>query len=114
MLMDKSEPERERGPGRDRHRRRLAVHDELGARFWRVKSRQDLDQRRLTRAVLAQKPVHFARHDVESDVIERESAPEALGKVSNGERRRRVRRAPSFQAYFSFHSFAYPSTCWSP
>lgn len=114
MLVDKSKPERERGAGWDRHWRRVAVHEQLGARFGRVKSCQNLDQRRLARAILAQKPVHFAQHDIEGDVIERQRAPEALRKVSNSERRRRIRRAPPFRTYFSFHSFAYPSTCWSP
>jgi hypothetical protein len=78
MLVHKSEPEQERGAGRDRYWHRLAVHDQLGSRLGRVKSCQNLDQRGLARAVLAEKPVHFARHDVEGDVVKRQGAPEAL------------------------------------
>ena len=111
MLVHKSEPEPVRGAGRHRHRHRLAVHRQLGARLGRVKSCQNLDQRRLARAVLAKKPVHFAPLDVEGNVVEGQGAAEALRKVSDSERRRRPRRAPSLRTYFSFHSLAYPSTC---
>ena len=54
-------------------RERLAVDPRLTvARVGLVVAGEDLDQRRLAGTVLADERVHFARGDVEADIVERD------------------------------------------
>ena len=48
---------------------------------------RDVHQRRLASAVLAEKRVHLAGHDVERDIVERGDAVEVLADAAHGERR---------------------------
>ena len=59
---------------------RLAAQMDRSARR-PVKAGDDLDQRRLARAVLAEQHVHFARAHVEIDAIERERAGKLLREI---------------------------------
>ena len=59
----------------------------------RNRAGEDLDQRRLARAVLAQQGVHFAAPQIEVDVLQRGDAAIFLGDVSHRQERRfRLRR----------------------
>src|SRR4051812_35829625 len=114
MLVDEGEPEADRGSGRDRQRHGAAVHGELGTGLGRMEPGENLDQRRLARAVLAEQAMDLPRQDVEGDVVQGKRTAEPLGEMAKGERRGCPRRPFPGCAYFSFHSLAYPSTCWSP
>jgi hypothetical protein len=46
-----------------------------------VHAGNDLDQRRLARAVLAEENMHLARLHVEIDAVERERTGKLLGKI---------------------------------
>ena len=48
-----------------------------------VDAGEDLDQRRLAGAVLAEQRMHLAAPDVEVDVVERQRAGEALGQAAD-------------------------------
>jgi hypothetical protein len=61
----------------------------------------DLDQGRLTGAVLADQRMNFARRELQRNVVERGNTREPLADVLNGEARRscsrRAHRAPSIE-----------------
>ena len=86
-----------------------------------MEARENLDERRFARAVLAEKPVDFARQDVERRAVQRPGAAKSLADVGEAENRRPLRSGPGgFQtcsgvrapvtssAYCSFHSL------WKP
>ena len=57
------------------------------ARVGRVVGREQLDERRLARAVLAHERVHLARRDVELDVVQRPRPGEGLRQVADVQHR---------------------------
>ena len=59
----------------------------VGARVGRVIGREQLDERRLARAVLAHERVHLTRRDVELDVIQRPRPGEGLRQVADAQHR---------------------------
>ena len=64
----------------------LLAEDEDLAGVGLVKAGQDLDQRRLAGAVVADQPEHLARSEVERDVLERCHHTEALADVLDADR----------------------------
>ena len=68
----------------DRHRRALEK-DFPG--ILRVRAAENLHQRRLARAVLAEEHVHFARAEVEIDAVERNDAGERFANAAHLQRR---------------------------
>ena len=71
-------------PARTTPRDRAAVKGEL-ALVWAVHPADDLDERRLARAVFAEQRVHLTGSDLEVRVDERSGRPEALGHVGERE-----------------------------
>ena len=97
--------------GRERQRHRLAMHDQLAPGSGSWKPGEDLDQRRLARAVLAEQAVHLA---AARRAGRRRPAPGRRRSASRGSRCRGERRgAPSGRPasaalLSSCHSFAIP------
>ena len=85
MLVDEGQPEPLGRACRQRQRHTLAVDQQFRARLRRMKAREDLDQRRFAGAVLAEEAQHFARHDIERDVVERLRAAETLREMPQRE-----------------------------
>ena len=56
----------------------FAVEAHLATLVGRVEAGEDLDERRLAGAVLAEKPVNLSRHHVEAHVAQRAGAAEGL------------------------------------
>jgi hypothetical protein len=71
---------------RERQRNLSAANLKVAPRIRRVKARQDLDQRRLPRTVLAEKAMHLAGSDFERSPIEGLLAPEGLAQVPKPKR----------------------------
>ncbi len=69
---------------RPRERDRLAVEAQLTA-VRAEGAREDLEQRRLAGAVLADERVRLARRDVEADAAERAHGAERLAEVAEGD-----------------------------
>ena len=69
-----------------RERLRRSTHASTRRRVGLVVAGEDLDQRRLAGAVLADERVHFARGDIDADVVERDLARERLRQVLDSER----------------------------
>ena len=81
-------PRRVLSPG-VRCSKRLSVNDDRAALLGRLHAGNDLDQRRLARAVLADQAMDLARLEAEVDVAERVNAAESLGNVAEFEERHR-------------------------
>jgi hypothetical protein len=90
---------------RERQRNLRAADLEAASGVRRVKAGEDLDERRLAAAVLAQKAVDFAWSDFKRRVIEGLLAPEGLAEVPKP-KRRDGRRRRGGHAYWSFHRSA--------
>src|SRR5262249_40797524 len=69
-----------------------AVDDDQRLAISVVKARQDLDQRRLARPVLAKQAMHFAMADSQTDFVERFDAAEALVEPVNLQNDSRIQR----------------------
>jgi hypothetical protein len=89
--VDEADAELPEQPGRQRQRDGPAGDLEL-ALVRAVEARQDLDQRRLAGAVLAQQAVDLACPDLKVDGAERLDAAEVLGEPASGQRGRPVGR----------------------
>ncbi len=81
VLEDEGQPGVAEPAQGDRQRHRLVVHAQLAAGFGLVVAGQDLDQRRLARAVLTQQRDDLSKSDVEVDAAQGPLAGEALGEA---------------------------------
>jgi hypothetical protein len=83
---------------RERQRNLCAADLEAASRVGRVKTGENLDERRLAATVLAQKAVDFAWSDFKRRVVEGLLAPEGLAQVPKPKRRygRRRRGADAY------------------
>ena len=89
--MHEADAELPEQPGRQRERDRPPGDLELTV-VRGVEARQDLDQRQLARAVLAQQAVHLAGADPEIDGVQGLDAAEVLGEPASGQRGRPLGR----------------------
>ena len=87
VLVDEAQPQRGELARRQRQRHRLAVDLQL-ALVGRVEAGQDLDERRLARAVLAEQAVDLAAVDRQVDVVERPRTAEGLRQSAQRDDRR--------------------------
>ena len=98
ILVDEGKADHARPAERHRERHVDAVQPQLAARLGLVVAGEDLDERRLAGAVLAQQRDDLAGVDRDVDAAERLEGAEALGEVPRLERRRPARsRAPPDQ-----------------
>ena len=101
ILMDEGD-----GQGIDAGADGMPVKDDL-AGIGRVDPRQDLDQRRLARAILAEQRMDLARPDVEIHMVESQRAGKALGQA------RRRREADRWRSPFQ-ELLGFSHRCSSP
>jgi len=87
---------------RERQRNVGAADLQTASWVWRMEPRQNLNERRLARTVLAEKAVHLARRDFERSLVEGLLAPKGLAQVPEP-KRRNGRRARASHSYWSFH-----------
>ena len=108
MLMDKRQTFALGRTWRHRQLHHLAMDLQLRSRLGHVKAGQDLDECGFAGSVLAQQAEHFARQQIERNVIECLLAAEALGQMPQRQRRRFPRHARLRRQYshFSIHSFS--------
>jgi hypothetical protein len=107
MLMHEAHAVLAEGPGGQRQRHIDPADGEPTAGVGRVEARQNLDQRRLARAVLPEQAVDLALPDLEHDVIECLLAAEGLAEA--GEMQRERRRLPALRhgwGQCSFHKLS--------
>ncbi len=108
MLVDEADAEPPEGARRDRQGNLGAVHPKPRTRIRLVEAGQDLDQRRLAGAVLAEETVHLAAGDREVDIVERFRAAEMLGEARDAKNRDGLGHRPGHcrvtRRYCSFHS----------
>ena len=108
MLVDEAQAMLAQRAWRDRKADFLSVDPQLRAGIGRVEPRQNLDEGRFARTVLAEQTMHLAASDLQANPVERLHAAEALRQV--GEPQNRPRRAGVVLRrrrgcyYFSFHS----------
>ena len=92
MLMDKTHAMPSQGLRVDGQADAPPIDKDRGLAIRVVKARQDLDQSRLARAVLAKQAMDFAVTDRQADIIERCDASEALVEPVNLQNEGRVQR----------------------
>ena len=85
VLVDEREPEQMRLPWVERQRDRRTGDRQARAVVGRVVAREDLDERRLARAVLPQQAVHLTRQDVQVEALQDGLPRERLREVPRGQ-----------------------------
>ena len=118
ILVHEAHAETAEVAGLQRQIDRLAVEVEPPAGIGRMEAGQNLDERRLAGAVLAEQAMHLAGRDAERDPRQRTRAAEGLGdpiELQNGKRHGRLplvdgREVDGHRPYCSFQSLRKPST----
>ena len=113
MLVDEAQAMLAQRAWRDRKADFLSVDPQLRAGIGRVEPRQNLDEGRFARTVLAEQTVHLAASDLQADPVERLHAAETLRQVSEAQdwprRAGLVLSRRRGCCYFNFHSCRYPA-----